>query len=62
MTIKIKVSNEDESRDIEVEYVGTAEAVTQAGGKPGATIIGPQGAAEFYVHSSQGVVVREVAS
>lgn len=61
MTIRITIKNDDENREVEVEYIGTGEAITQQGGKPGSTVIGPEGSAEFFVHSSQGVVVREVA-
>jgi hypothetical protein len=59
MTIKITVRNDDDSREIEVQY---ADPVAQAVGLTIAppTIIGPKGTAEFWVHATQAVLVREV--
>lgn len=59
MTIRITIKNEDTDREIEVECtdpIDPAFGLSTAGG----TVLGPQSQAEFWVHASQAVLVREV--
>lgn len=58
MTIRITVTNTDETREVEVipvdpDYAAPADPTR-------ATVLGPGSTQEFHVHTSQGYLVREV--
>jgi hypothetical protein len=58
MTIRITIKNDDDSREVVIDYVDPADPMAPV--EPGSLVIGPQAQAEAFVHATQGLLIREV--